>query len=422
MAEIFALIDCNNFYCSCERVFRPDLRDKPVLVLSNNDGCAIARSQEVKALGIKMGDPAFKLRDQIKHHRIHVFSSNYALYGDMSRRVQEVIREFTPSYEVYSIDEVFMNLAGFEHGDLAAYGQKVRQAVLQWVGIPTCVGIGPTKTLAKIANHIAKKVPEEHGVCDLMAEERRRHILESVPVEDVWGIGRATTAKLHRLGVRTAAQLRDLDPKQARKYGTVVAERMIWELRGISCLPLEEVPAAKKGTAVTRSFGKPIFELDEIIEAVTMYASRGGEKLREQNLIAGTLTVFMHTNPFKPVPQYSAAKSASLMPMTSDTRAIIEEAVRLAAAIYRKGFEYNKAGIMLDDLRDAAEKPQTLFFEDKPGSEALMAALDGINQRFGRNTLFFASQGTMNRWKLRAEAKSPSYTTRLTDVPRVRAN
>ena len=422
-APPFALIDCNNFYVSCERVFDRRLEGVPVLVLSNNDGCAIARSQEVKALGIKMGAPAFQLREMIERHRIRVFSSNYTLYGDMSRRVNAAISTVCPDTEIYSIDETFLSLAGFAARDLVTMCRDMRATVAQWTGIPTCVGIGPTKTLAKLGNAAAKKNPALGGVCDLTGEDAHAAVLRAFPVEDVWGIGRATVAKLATLGVTTAAGLRDLDPKQARALGTVTLERTIWELRGLSCLALEEVAPQRKGMAVTRSFGRPVTALDELHEAVTAYATRAGEKLRLHGLVAGQLSAFFHTSPHRDDPQHHGQRTTRLVPATADTRALIGAALRCVDAAWRgeRGFRYIKAGVVLDDLCTPGEAQPSLFEAPAPRAVKLMAAMDDLNARFGRNTLFPAGMGVERGWKLRAAHHSPRYTTRLDELPIVRA-
>lgn len=416
-----ALIDCNNFYVSCERAFNRRLEGVPVLVLSNNDGCAIARSEEVKALGVKMGEPAFKIRPLIEKHGIRVFSSNYVLYGDMSRRVNEVLGQFSPETEVYSIDETFLDLSGFGNRDLWAYGQEMRSAVRRWTGIPTCVGIGPTKTLAKLANAVAKKNPTFGGVCDLTDPAVRYAVLRAFHVSDVWGIGAATTRKLLGLGVTTAGALCDLDTALARQVGTVVLERIVRELQGVPCLELELVAPARKGMAVTRSFGQPMTELARVLEASAMYASRAAEKLRLHGLVAGQLTAFLHTNPHKPGPRHHGARSTRLQPMTDDTRDLVSAARRCIEAVWRDGFSYVKAGVILDDLRESRDAPATLFDAPRPKAAALMGAMDSLNARYGRHTVFPAAMGIDRPWKLKADHHSPRYTTRLSDVPIVRA-
>lgn len=421
MTGPIALIDCNNFYVSCERVFDRRLDGVPVLVLSNNDGCAIARSEEVKALGVRMGEPAFKIRTLIEKHSIRVFSSNYILYGDMSRRVNEVLALFSPEVEIYSIDETFLDLSGFDQKDLWDYGQDLRATVKRWTGIPTCVGIGPTKTLAKLANAVAKKNPTFGGVCDLTDPAVRGAVMRAFAVGDIWGIGAATARKLAPHGVTTAAQLRDLEIKRARQVGTVVLERIVHELCGIPCLELELVAPMRKGMAVTRSFGRPVTGLEGVLEAVAAYATRAGEKLRAHGLVAGQLTAFLHTNPHKPGPRYHGARATRLAPMTDDTRDLAAAARRCIEAAWRDGFAYTKAGVILDDLRARQDAPATLFASPRPNSEALMAAMDRLNARYGRHTVFPAAMGIERPWKLKAEHHSPRYTTRISDVPVVRA-
>lgn len=419
--HIFALIDCNSFYCSCERVFQPHLNNKPVVVLSNNDGCAIARTPEAKALGIKMGTPEFMIRNDAKMRQTLIFSSNYTLYGDMSQRVQDVVREFAPECEVYSIDELFAKLEKFKSIGIIKHAKNMRQAVLQWTGIPTGVGIGPTKTLAKIANHLAKHTPDCEGVFSLMEEGARNRILDEFPIEDVWGIGRASAVKLNSMGIYTAGHLRDMPARQARQYGTVIAERTILELRGICCIPLEEIPPVRKGTAVTRSFGKPVTCLEDIKQAISTHAARGAEKLRKHGVLAGNIRVFMHTNKYRKTPQFYSVERGSLRPYTNDTRQIIGEAMRLTDIAFKSGIEFGKCGIILEDLLPESEKPQDLFSEELPHSPALMKALDSINQKHGRNTLQMAGMGMNKKWKQRSERKSPCYTTRIDEVCQVYA-
>ncbi len=414
-----ALIDANNFYVSCERVFDRRLEGVPVLVLSSNDGCAIARSPEAKALGVTMGAPAFQLRHLIRRHGIRVFSSNYALYGDMSRRVNEVLTGFSPGVEVYSIDETFLDLGGFGHEDLWAYAQDVRTTVRRWTGIPTCVGIGPTKTLAKLANAVAKKNPAFGGVCDLSDAALRDAVLRTLPVREVWGVGGATARRLAALDVTTAATLSDLDPKQARRIGTVVLERLVFELRGIACLDLDLLPAARQGMAVTRSFGRPLGGLDAIVGAVGAFAVRAGEKLRAEGLVAGQLSAFLHTSRHNDGPQHAGGGTTRLVPMTADTRDLSAAAARCVEAAYRPGFAYAKAGVILDDLRAAERAPRDLFA--RPRGAALMAAVDAINARYGRDTLRTGAMGFDQAWRQRCCHKSPAYTTRLAEVPRVSA-
>jgi DNA polymerase V len=418
----FALIDGNSFYCSCERVFDPSLKNRPVIVLSNNDGCAVARTAEAKALGIKMGAPFFKIRGLCEREGVAVFSSNYTLYGDMSARMNAIYREMAPEVEVYSIDESFLSIGIIPADERVSYGRDLRTKVLKWTGIPTCVGIGPTKTLAKLANHIAKKAEGMDGVCDLTSQAARDHWLPKIAVGEVWGVGGASQAKLARLGVRTAACLRALDPAVARKVMTVVGEKTVLELRGISCLPLETVAPQRKGCAVTRSFSRKVTDLTDMLEAVATHATRGAEKLRGYGLEAGHITVFMHTSPFGDDPSHSASRTVQFAEPTADTLELIRAAKRAAEGIFQKGFRYAKAGIVMDDLVEAGSAPRPLFEQrDREKSASLMEAVDAINQRYGRGTVTPAATGKRRDWQTKFEMRSPQYTTSLDDLPRAKA-
>lgn len=422
MARTFALVDGNNFYVSCERVFNPRLEGVPVGVLSNNDGCFVARSAELKSLGVKMGQPMFEVRDLVRRHNVRVLSSNYALYGDLSARVTDCLRSFAPSLEVYSIDESFLDLSGFDGRDLTAYATEIRATVRRWTGIPTCVGIAPTKTLAKLANFAAKKALRDgSGVCDLTDPAARAAILERVPVGEVWGVGRRSAEKLGTLGVHTAADLRDLDPRLARQVLTVVGERLVYELRGIACLSLDLEPTPRRTVAVTRSFGEAVTSWEPMREAVAAYATRAAEKLRKEGLAAECIQVFMHTSQFRPGPAYSNAVTVELQPPTDDTFALMAAATAGARRIWRDGYAMSKAGVILSGLVPVGKvQPDLLQAADRQRGARLMAALDAVNQRMGRDTLVPA--GTMGRaWRMRQESRSPSYTTKLADVPLVRA-
>lgn len=422
MTPPIALIDCNNYYVSCERAFDSSLRGVPVIVLSNNDGCAVARSAEAKALGIKMGDPVHLLRDKIKAHGIRVLSSNYTLYGDMQRRVVAAVDGFARDYEIYSIDETFLDLAGFEDRDLVAHVRAMRDQVLSWTTIPTCVGIGPTKTLAKLGNAAAKKNPLFDSVADLRDEAIRAWVLDRFDVADVWGVGGATARKLAGLGIRTAGQLRDMPMKQARGLGTVVLERLVAELRGVPGAVVETLEPQRKGMAVTRSFGTPATDFATVMGALTQYAMRAGEKLRSHGLVAARLTVFFHTNRFKPDrPQFGASRTVALHPMTNDSLELIAAARRGAEHAWRDGYAITKAGVMLDDLIAAELRPRTLFEGDTEKRVRLMGALDDINGRFGRFTAVPGTQGFKREWRMRADSRSPAWTTRISDVPIVKA-
>lgn len=423
MKRPIAISDSANFYVSAERIFDPTLKNVPVIVLSNNDGCAVARSDEAKALGIKMGEPLHLLQDKIKAHGVRVFSSNYTLYGDISRRVVEVYEDFTPNVEIYSIDECFLDFGGFKDRD--KHARAMRREVLRRIGVPVRIGIAPTKTLAKCANDIAKKNPIFGGVLDVMDDALATWLLPMVPVGDIWGIGRKTDAKLQKLGIYTAADLRDMPTKQARAVGSVVLERTVLELQGEACLAFDDIEPQRKGMAVTRSAGTPMKDFDTVFQAVTAHATRAAEKLRQHGLVAGTLTVFFHTNRHRlDRPQYSGSRSTRITPMSSDTFDLVEAARRCAQAAWPKGegqaFGFTKAGIMLADLIRFEDRPLTLFDVEKPKSAALMSALDQVNNRFGKKTLVLASEGMKRPWQLRSDHRSPRYTTRLTDLPVVR--
>ncbi|MBS9720144.1 Y-family DNA polymerase [Tianweitania sp. BSSL-BM11] len=422
MPEPIALIDCNNFYVSCERVFDQRLLGIPVVVLSNNDGCAIARSEEAKVLGIKMGEPVHLFRDKVERHGIKILSSNYTLYGDMSRRVVAALHAFSPSLEVYSIDETFVDMTGFG-SRMVPHAAAMRDAVRTLTGIPTCVGIGPTKTMAKLANHAAKKNPVFGGVCDMMEKGVADFVMRRIEVGEVWGVGSRTEAKLASQGVRTVSDLRDMPMALARKVGTVVLERTVAELQGVRCLDIEDVEPQRKGMAVTRSPGVPITDLDTMCRAITAHATRAAEKLRNHDLVAGTLTVFYHTNPHRPDrPQRHASRSLALKPMSSNTFDLVEAALRGVRSSWRsdKPYGFTKAGVILDDLLKPDEAPRMLFEPLKPRKAQLMNALDQVNDRFGKKTLVLASEGFDRRWHMKADMRTPRYTTRISDLPVLR--
>ena len=413
---MFALVDCNNFYASCERVFQPKLEGRPVVVLSNNDGCIIARSNEAKKLGIGMGEPFFKVKPLIERHDVAVRSSNYELYGDMSNRVMQTLMRLTSDVEVYSIDEAFCDLSGFLHRDLNEYAWEMKNTVRQWTGIPVGVGIGPTKTLAKLANNAAKKAD---GVLVLNSEAITKAVLAMTPVKDVWGIGRQYDKLLEAYGIRTAYEFANARDSWIRKHMHVTGLRTAHELRGIPCIPLEEQPDPKKNIAVSRMFGRPITTRRDLEEAITSYATRAAEKLRRENLQANTMLVFFYTSPFKP--GFTGASCAFTFPRaTNYTPDLIRYAAAAARQEFRQGNAYIKAGIILGELTDPAHRQLTLF-ENGDGEErlAIMQALDTVNKRWGTNTLFYAGAGIEKRWRMRRERKSPSYTTRLSDLLRV---
>ena len=419
-----ALIDCNDYYVSCERAFDSSLVGVPVVVASNNDGCAIARSAEAKALGVKMGDSIHLIRDKLRQHGIRWLSSNYTLYGDMHRRVTVAVQEYARDVEVYSIDESFLDLSGFETRDLEAHARAMREQVRRWTTIPTCVGIAGTKALAKLANAVAKKDARLEGVADLRDEQHRREVMEAFPAADVWGIGRATSTKLQALGITTADELAAMPMKQARATGTVVLERLVAELRNVPAGAVETVEPQRKGMAVTRSFGTPVRDLEVLMGAVAQYAMRAGEKLRQHGLVAGRLTVFYHTSPHRPdLPPHSASAGCGLSPMTSDGLELLVAARRLVERrwVADGRYAYIKAGVMLDDLVAARDRPRTLFGDGSERRDRLMAAVDEINARYGRWTAVPAAQGYRRDWRMRAVNRSPAWTTRIADVPVITA-
>lgn len=420
MAPAIALIDGNNFYVSCERVFRPDLEQKPVIVMSNNDGCIISRSDQVKVLGIKMGTPIFKIREQVQQHGIHLFSANFPLYGDISARVVAILRCFSPEIEVYSIDETFLNLGTLPEAKATHEAHNMRAQVHQSLGIPTCVGIGPTKTLAKLANTVAKKNALFKGVCNLNHAPLRHQVFKCFPVGEIWGIGAATAKTLNARGVITAADLLQYPLKQARCLHSVLLERLILELRGIACADLELQLPKKKGIAVTRSFGQPVHDFSGIMESITHHTTRAAEKLRQQQRVAGLITVFMHTSAHRGGPQYHAVRHTDLSPMTANNFALLKAAKACALNGFRKGYAYLKSGVMLGDLHDQYQI-SGLLFDDTPYDNRLMQTLDQINQTFGTATVFHASQVIKQRWTMKQAQRSPRYTTCLKDVPTVLA-
>ncbi|EML0289511.1 translesion error-prone DNA polymerase V subunit UmuC [Vibrio cholerae] len=420
---VFALVDCNNFYASCEKLFRPDLKDTPVVVLSNNDGCVVARSREAKSLGIKMGVPAFQIKAEMQRHGILVFSSNYALYADLSNRVMRTLEEMAPRVEVYSIDEAFLDLTGIESAiSLVEFGQQVRERIGHWIGITVCVGIAPTKTLAKLANHAAKKYPATQGVVDLTNPDRQRRLLALVPVDDVWGVGRRLSKRLNALGIITALDLANASPRAIRDQFSVVLERTVRELNGESCIELEEIPPTKKQIVCSRSFGVKVTQFELLREAVCEYATRATEKLRKEQQQAKVLTVFIRTSPFKDnEPQYCNSASGELLIPSCDTRDFIELANHLLKRIWKDGFRYAKAGVMLSDFYDPGMFQPGLFDDvsTRSNSQQLMSVLDTINQS-GAGKVFFAGQGTKKDWSMKREHLSPAYTTRWDQLPRVK--
>ena len=420
---MFALVDCNNFYVSCERVFNPKLNDKPVMVLSNNDGCVIARSNEVKALGIKMGEPLFKCKHLIAKHDIHVFSSNFALYGDMSARVMHTLSQFAPAMEIYSVDEAFLSLHGMHSDELDAFGRMLRTKVLQWTGIPVSVGIAPSKTLAKVAGHLCKKNPQYGGVLNIAGHPRVDTLLEKIEVGDVWGVGRKYAKLLRAKGVDNARQLRDLPDKWVKKNMTVSGLRMVHELRGTPCLLLEEQPPPKQAIVCSRSFGTPLTSIEGLREAVATFVSRAAEKMRKQRSTASYVQVFIMTSMHGSGPRYSKARGVALPVATSYTPRLIAKAHELLDEIFAWGYVYKKAGVMLTGFMDGEQVQQALGGlgeVDTQRQRTVTAVLDSINCRFGSGSVSYAAGGVQPKWGMRQTKKSPRYTTAWDDILKIK--
>ncbi|WP_368764225.1 Y-family DNA polymerase [Klebsiella quasipneumoniae] len=421
---MFALCDVNSFYASCETVFRPDLKGRPVVVLSNNDGCVIARSPEAKPF-VKMGEPYFKQKDMFRRHGIIAFSSNYELYADMSNRVMTTLEELSPRCEIYSIDEAFCDLTGVCNcRDLADFGREIRETVLRRTHLTVGVGIAQTKTLAKLANHAAKQWQRQTGgVVDLSNLERQRKLMALIPVDEVWGVGRRISKKLEAMGIKTVLQLADTDIRFIRKHFNVVLERTVRELRGEPCLGLEEFPPVKQEIVCSRSFGGRITEYHDMRQAICSYASRAAEKLRGEHQYCRFISAFVKTSPFAlNEPYYGNCASVKLLTPTQDSRDIIAAATRCLDAIWRDGHRYQKAGVMLGDFYSQGVAQLNLFDDNAPrkNSGKLMEVLDHLNAKNGRGALYFAGQGIQTAWQMKREMLSPRYTTRYTDLLQVR--
>ncbi|SHL98916.1 Y-family DNA polymerase [Hymenobacter psychrotolerans] len=432
---MFALVDCNNFYVSCERAFQPRLLDKPVVVLSNNDGCVISRSQQAKELGIGMGEPYFKLRELVRRHQVHVLSSNYALYGDMSGRVMHYLASVAPEVEIYSIDECFLDLHGLEryHGPLAALATGWREKVRRRTHIPVCIGIAPTKTLAKLANRLAKKSPALQGVLHLDSDERRRWALEQVGVEDVWGIGSQYAQKLYAQGIYTAAQLASQSEAWARRHlGGVVGARLVRELQGTPCqqlAPSEDGSLRRQSIACTRTFAQPLSDFATVAAAIAHFASKAAVKLRRQGSAASVLTVFISKSRFgMEPPPHTRSAVLTLPTATSDTSELLRHVRAALKRLWEPGGVYRKAGVVLDGLETAGQQ-QLLLFEPNEQAERrakLMAELDKLNERFGAGKVRFAAalpaQGEMLMpWVGQQQFQTPAYTTCWEDLLCIRA-
>lgn len=423
MQQPIAIVDCNNFYASCERVFNPKLIGKPIVVLSNNDGVIVALSNEAKKLGIKGFQPLFKIRDQIEKYDVQVFSSNYTLYGDMSHRVMRTLEQFSPNVEIYSIDEAFLDLSGFNRLDLEDYCREIRAKVLKWTGIPVSIGIAESKTLAKAANRRAKKVAEYGGVLNIYGKENERNEhLKQIDVSDVWGVGRQYTKLLYGHNIRTAYDLANANKSWIRRKMTVVGLRTVYELNGTSCIEIESVTPDKKAIVSSRSFGADVTKLEDIKESIATWTTRAAEKMRTQKLAAGFLSVYVRTNPFKEIPQYHNSVQIKLPQPTDSTAELLQYAIKGAEQIFREGYRYKKAGIMLSELVPSKSLQLSIFDkEDRIKHLKATKVMDDINAELGSGTVFFASSGIERRWRMKRDHTSEHYTTAWNSLPEVKA-
>ena len=414
-----ALIDCNSFYVSCERLFNPKIRNKPVVVLSNNDGCIISRSNEAKALGIKMGEPYFKEKDIIVKNNVQVFSSNYSLYGDISRRVMRTLKRFNSDIEIYSIDEAFLDLSNFPNEEVENVGHEIRSIVLKWTGIPTSIGIAKTKTLSKVANHIAKK--KQSGVVNLIGINDIDPILEKVDINDVWGIGKQLTRFYHQNGIYNAKQLKNKSNTWIKKSSNVLSSRTAMELRGISCINLEKTSSKRKSCVVSRSFGKKIENFQELKEAIANYSLNASEKIRSESLIAKSVTIFVRTSPFQNrYGFYSNSKTIDFPIATNNSIEIVKAAVSGLESIFKNGYRYQKAGVMLSHLSNS-NNGKNLFSSKKDEKiKILMKSIDNTNYRYGRSTLSLASAGIQKKWNVKREYSSKIDTADFYCLPTIR--
>ena len=415
-----ALVDCNSFYVSCERLFNPRIRRKPVVVLSNNDGCIISRSNEAKALGIKMGEPYFKAKDIIVKNKVEVFSSNYSLYGDLSRRVMRTLKRFNSEIEVYSIDEAFLDLSNFLDSEVEKVGKEIRETVLQWTGIPTSIGIAKTKTLSKIANHIAKK--KQSGVTSLISIENLDPVLEKIEINDVWGVGRQLTKFYQKNGIYNAKQLKNKSNTWIKKSSNVLGSRTAMELRGIPCINLETTQTKRKSCVVSRSFGKRIEKFQELKEAVANYCLNASEKIRSESLVAKAITVFVRTSPFqRNFGYYSNAKTIDFPIATNNSIETVKTAVNILEKIFKNGYQYQKAGVMLTGLRNDDGRKNLFSSEKDEKIDSLMRSIDNTNYRYGRSTLSLASAGVQKKWNMRRQYSSKIDTADFYCLPKIKA-
>ncbi|SMF71520.1 Y-family DNA polymerase [Candidatus Pelagibacter sp. HIMB1321] len=415
-----ALVDCNSFYVSCERLFNPKIRKKPVVVLSNNDGCIISRSNEAKALGIKMGEPYFKAKDIIIKNKVEVFSSNYSLYGDLSRRVMRTLKRFNTEIEVYSIDEAFIDLSNFPDQDIEKVGKEIRETVLKWTGIPTSIGIAKTKTLSKVANHIAKK--KISGVTSLIGIENIDPILEKIDINDVWGVGKQLTKFYQKNGIYNAKQLKNKSNNWIKKSSNVLSSRTAMELRGIPCISLETTTAKRKSCVVSRSFGKRVEKFQELKEAVASYCLNASEKIRSESLVTKAITVFVRTSPFqRNFGYYSNSKTLDFPIATNNSIEIVKAAVSILESIFKNGYQYQKAGVILTGLKNDDGRKNLFSSERDEKIGNLMRSIDNTNHRYGRATLSVASAGVQKKWNMKREYSSKIDTADFYSLPKIRA-
>ncbi|MBN1796262.1 MAG: Y-family DNA polymerase [Sedimentisphaerales bacterium] len=420
MKKIFALVDCNNFYVSCERVFDPSLEGEPVIVMSNNDGCVVSRSNEVKALGIKMGVAVFEIAGQIEKHNIETFSSNYTLYADMSSRVMRTLWQFTPNMEIYSIDEAFLDLGGIDV-PLGEYGRKIQETVTKWTGIPVTVGIGSTKTLAKVANYLAKRSARAKGVLDLTGSVHLETALEKTPVEKVWGIGISSAVKLKRAGIENALSLSKADSNWIRQKFGVNGLRTVYELKGDCCYELDDNPPVRKSIVVSRMFGRDVEVIEELKQAVASHVSRAGEKLRQEKLAAEVMTVYVMSSRFLKKNRYLNYYIITFTAATDDTRQMLGAAMEAVEKLYKEGVKFKRAGVVLNGLVPKDKIQLGLFGGcDKGKSESLMKVIDKINSRFGGRGLRWAAEGFEQPWQAKQNRLSKKYTTQWDELPQVR--
>ncbi|MCB0805961.1 MAG: Y-family DNA polymerase [Bacteroidales bacterium] len=417
MNKIFALVDCNNFYASCERIFHPSLGGKPVVVLSNNDGCVIARSEEAKRAGIKMAVPVFEISDLIKQHGVHVFSTNYALYGDISQRVMNILAESSPDMEIYSIDEAFLDLSAISLNQLQNHAIALQSKILKWTGIPVSIGIGYTKIQAKLANHIAKTDPDRHGVFSLVGHPDPDSVLEEIPLNEIWGVGEKYSAFFEGAGIASARELKYCDENRIREKLGVVGQRLVLELRGTVCYPLNQNPANKKEICTSRSFGRPLTKYEELEAATADYVDKVARKLRKQKSLAQSVLIFIMTNKYDTGPKYVNYKIVKLPVPTNQSHELIHFALIALKSLYREGFRYKKSGAIVSEvIPDAGQ--QTSLWDEKGRAKhkKLLKVIDKINENAGLDVVKFAVQDTDSSWGMRQHHLSPHYTTRWNDI------